>query len=262
MSDEFVKVFIRIAPTNDHSNEKSILIDNGTTGDSSKWLRIHNPLSTFEEIKQFAFDEIFTNLSPNRDVYCSLKEDVLLSFQGRTTTIIAYGPTGTGKTHTLFGSQNEHLGLISYSLKDIFEHIQLNNSGHEVKVSLLELHHNRFRPLLSNIPSSNSTKGNIEFLDQSFETPKKSNVVRARSKSSPASISVVERMSIEHPISGASKSNLTAQGAFTIKCKCIVCDMYSSHCNKVVVRNVDEATDLITGALSVGGGKNNPTSNR
>ena len=48
--------------------------------------------------------------------------------QGYNGTVFAYGPTGTGKTYTMLGNQ-DNMGLIVYTLKDIFETIRKDDDN-------------------------------------------------------------------------------------------------------------------------------------
>jgi len=41
---------------------------------------------------------------------------------GINATVFAYGPTGTGKTYTMIGNE-ENIGLSVLTIQDIFDHI-------------------------------------------------------------------------------------------------------------------------------------------
>lgn len=57
-----------------------------------------------------------------KKVYEEVKDVIFSAFEGYHVSIFAYGNTGSGKTHTIFGGENpENQGLIPRTLKDIQE---------------------------------------------------------------------------------------------------------------------------------------------
>jgi hypothetical protein len=62
------------------------------------------------------FDHIFTQ-EPIENIYENTVFDLIDPlFKGYNGCVFAYGPTGTGKTHTMLGNNNVE-GLCSLSLK-------------------------------------------------------------------------------------------------------------------------------------------------
>jgi chromosomal replication initiation ATPase DnaA len=58
--------------------------------------------------KNFAFDHIFNEQSTNAEVYQSLLHPAIAQVkEGFNVTCFAYGMTGAGKTHTMFGDRLE-----------------------------------------------------------------------------------------------------------------------------------------------------------
>ena len=56
--------------------------------------------------RQFLFDEVFDERQSNMDVFeMALKPLIKSLKQGFNATCFAYGMTGAGKTHTMFGNQ-------------------------------------------------------------------------------------------------------------------------------------------------------------
>lgn len=74
---------------------------------------------------------------------------------GYNGTILAYGQTGTGKTFTMEGDQNDKwnpvkMGMIPRSFKHIFEHINSTpDTQFLVYASFIELYKEQLRDLLS-----------------------------------------------------------------------------------------------------------------
>jgi len=57
--------------------------------------------------KPLTFNKIFTHKHDQFYLYNNLGFKVVESFtQGYNTTVFVYGQTGTGKTHTIFGSDS------------------------------------------------------------------------------------------------------------------------------------------------------------
>lgn len=58
----------------------------------------------FNGKKSFQFDKVYEESSKNQEIYETSVKPMLDSiFQGFNATIFAYGITGSGKTHTMFG---------------------------------------------------------------------------------------------------------------------------------------------------------------
>jgi Kinesin motor domain len=64
--------------------------------------------------------------------------------QGYNAAIIAYGQTGTGKTHTMEGGRTgPERGIIPRAIEDIFKHIETDTTPHSkylVRASYLQIY--------------------------------------------------------------------------------------------------------------------------
>jgi hypothetical protein len=95
-------------------------------------------------MRDFFFDYVFAPGSTQDEVYDTVASpivsDVLRGFNG---TVIAYGQTGTGKTHTmgiLDRVENEQAGIIPRALGHIFGHMQSHYDTHfTVTISFLQV---------------------------------------------------------------------------------------------------------------------------
>ncbi|GAA94003.1 uncharacterized protein L969DRAFT_15735 [Mixia osmundae IAM 14324] len=74
--------------------------------------------------------------------------------QGFSCTILAYGPTGTGKTHTMIGDTTPVVGtfaadagIIPRSLTRLFHLLELQGTDYSVSVSFLEVYNEQIRDL-------------------------------------------------------------------------------------------------------------------
>ncbi|XP_065353249.1 kinesin-like protein KIF18B isoform X2 [Cloeon dipterum] len=105
----------------------------------------------------FGFDRVFGPDCNNRDIYgASIQETISKLIDGFNCSIFAYGPTGSGKTHTMLGNPDEK-GLIFLLLNDIYTRIENEkNISFVINVSYLEVYNENVRDLLS--PSSNCLK--------------------------------------------------------------------------------------------------------
>jgi len=120
---ENVRVVIRVRPLNKDEISagcKTVVFTDRVTNTIS----VFNPKAGPEELpKTFTFDVIFGKESAQVDVYNEIArpivEKVLAGYNG---TILAYGQTGTGKTHTMEGkSEDPQLrGVIPNSFAHIF----------------------------------------------------------------------------------------------------------------------------------------------
>lgn len=115
--------------------------------------------ANLREEKIFNFDYVFDENDTNEMIF---KKTVLSPVEnllnGYNSTILAYGMTGTGKTHTMFGNIYENKssfepGLILLTVRDIFwkMEIQINENPSlefQIKFSYLEIYNEQVRDLL------------------------------------------------------------------------------------------------------------------
>merc|ERR1719281_472657 len=106
--------------------------------------------------KDFTFDAVYDENVAQASVYddtgYAIVEAVMDGFNG---TIFAYGQTGTGKTHTMVGKEDDPYlaGLIPRSFEHIFKNINTTPSKKFlVRASYLEIYNEEIRDLLSKNP--------------------------------------------------------------------------------------------------------------
>ncbi|KAG9439877.1 hypothetical protein H6P81_020042 [Aristolochia fimbriata] len=100
--------------------------------------------------KSYKFDYAFGPECKNEDVYRrSIASTIAGIVQGLNATVFAYGSTGSGKTHTMVGTQKDP-GLMVLSLHMIFDLIKKAGSSNEFEVtcSYLEVYNEVIYDLL------------------------------------------------------------------------------------------------------------------
>mgnify|MGYP000137747334 FL=1 len=129
------KVYVRVRPFSSKEDTSKPILDSS----SSTQIQIHDPLSV--QIKSYSFNEIFPDSYCNSEIYeKTAKALVNKVCEGYNATCFAYGSTGAGKTHTMFGHVEP--GLVYLVFKDMFEKVS------KVKVSYLEIYNEVVKDLL------------------------------------------------------------------------------------------------------------------
>jgi hypothetical protein len=110
---------------------------------------MHKGITTSRSLLTFNFDHVYSPSSLSADIFdTSLKDLVVSSCQGFNGTIFAYGPTGSGKTHSIVGS-NDDPGLFPLTLMEIFKYIAENRSEQFLlQVSYYEIDNDEIKDLL------------------------------------------------------------------------------------------------------------------
>ncbi|CAD8131447.1 unnamed protein product [Paramecium pentaurelia] len=97
--------------------------------------------------KEFHFDRIFNNEN-NAQIFSEiLQHNINYFLEGYNTTILAYGITGSGKTHTIFGNEKDE-GLAFQCLNYLVEQTNAYPNA-LVEVSFIEIYNETIRDLLN-----------------------------------------------------------------------------------------------------------------
>lgn len=113
----------------------------------------------------FSFDKVFNGSTSQEDFFNQTGLDIIQSlFKGYNGSILAYGQTSSGKSHTMTGiiENTELKGLIPRIVERIFLEIDSNsllNIEYKVTMSLCEIYQEKIKDLLDT--SSNKTNLNI-----------------------------------------------------------------------------------------------------
>ena len=148
---ENISVYICLKPANDQS-ESHFSYDSKTITNSKT-----------KEI--ISFDSILTPSMSNKDIFEKIiKQNIASLLKGINISIITYGQTGSGKTFIMKGDQKNNEGLITLSIKEVFN--SLNNkdtciSKYTVKISYIEIYNENVNDLIDN------SKKNLEIKESS-----------------------------------------------------------------------------------------------
>ncbi|QLL30965.1 hypothetical protein HG536_0A07800 [Torulaspora globosa] len=116
------------------------------------WHIENQTMISHEEAGEFSFDHVFSADSGNLDVYERTSRPMIDKLlEGFNSTVFAYGMTGSGKTFTMTGT-NEEPGLIplsvSYLFSKMMEQTERGLKRYEVVVSYLEIYNEKIYDLL------------------------------------------------------------------------------------------------------------------
>lgn len=127
---------------------------------STRELQLKSNYTDSRTSKKFTFDRTFAPNSKQHEVYQAVVapyiEEVLSGFN---CTVFAYGQTGTGKTHTMVGEEEQNLsaaweddtqtGIIPRAVNHLFDELRMTELEFSMRISYLELYNEELCDLLS-----------------------------------------------------------------------------------------------------------------
>ena len=163
MSEDHIQVVCRIRPSNSadsHNQRKSVTVDK-----TSNAVIVNSKPDT----KVFSFDFVGGEETSQEEIFQVVGLPITEAcIQGYNGTILCYGQTGTGKTHTLFGAginEGANRGLVPRVLEYLWQHIVREsrrtngNVTFSCKCSFYEIYQERVYDLLDTV--------NAKSIDQS-----------------------------------------------------------------------------------------------
>ncbi|DBA02146.1 TPA: hypothetical protein N0F65_004781 [Lagenidium giganteum] len=96
-----IQVFIRVRPDS-RSDSTSV-----TISEQQSTIRVQHAHQNGSSVVECTYDHVFGETASQEEVFQKVEPVIHAALQGYNATIFAYGPTGTGKTHTIFGNDNE-----------------------------------------------------------------------------------------------------------------------------------------------------------
>jgi hypothetical protein len=135
---ENVQVVVRFRPLHVKENSGGLEIDESSV-----------IISDRNSKHEFTFDYVFTGESKQGCVYNKVAKGAVESVcNGYNATIFAYGCSGTGKTFTMFGDEDD-LGIIPRACESIFKNMNKDLLTWSVKFSFIEIYNENIRDLLN-----------------------------------------------------------------------------------------------------------------
>lgn len=158
-----VKVVIRVRPPLNEQDKTCVDVENNS-------VTIFNHRNINESI-QYDFSAVYGMQSTQQQIYVDCVQPLLSNaLCGQNVSIFAYGPTGTGKTHTMLGTPTDP-GIIPRVINGLFEKIEeskkIDNDvwKYTVTLSYLEIYNEKVQDLLepsgSDLPIREDNKKNI-----------------------------------------------------------------------------------------------------
>eukprot|EP00871_Galdieria_phlegrea_P001324 jgi/Galph1/2192/GphlegSOOS_G854.1 len=103
----------------------------------------------------FTFDQVFSPHASSEDLLQEVQTMIASMFDGFHACILAYGPTGSGKTYTVFGPDGKS-GVMELAIRELFSWIERENDMDIVPtLNMLEIYNENVRDLLSQDPLVN-----------------------------------------------------------------------------------------------------------
>ncbi|CAF1184045.1 unnamed protein product [Rotaria sordida] len=154
-SSNKVKVYVRTRPTNNFA--LSML----SFGQDNRTICIHRIASANavdNKINDWAFhlDGVFHNVS-QEETFDSVGKDVVdRTLEGYNGTIMCYGQTGAGKTHTMtgFAESYQNRGIIPRALQHLYQEINARQDfSYSIRIAYLEIYNDQMCDLLRTLNS-------------------------------------------------------------------------------------------------------------
>ena len=148
MASDTIDVIVRQRPP-----EPGISRDNSTVvtiDDTSTTLSLAKPSAQDQNV-QFKFRKVLGPTASQHDVFtCCGEPTVAGVLEGYNATVMAYGQTGAGKTHTVTGGADyEQRGLAPRVVSLLFNELAKKDSQATVALSYLEIHNEQIFDLLA-----------------------------------------------------------------------------------------------------------------
>uniref|UniRef100_A0A2D4N5X4 Kinesin motor domain-containing protein n=1 Tax=Micrurus spixii TaxID=129469 RepID=A0A2D4N5X4_9SAUR len=143
-ASEPVQVCVRLRPAVGTGHSQEALCVRGVDSHS---LEVHNWRNE-KKIVKYRFDAFYDQVDIQQDVYIGSVQPLLSHLlKGQNASILAYGTTGAGKTHTMLGDP-DHPGVIPRAVRDILQMTRdasKDKCKYSVSVSYLEIYQEKSR---------------------------------------------------------------------------------------------------------------------
>lgn len=114
-----IQVLVRVRPSTGSADDKVVV----AVGEQGTSIQIQSSTSHgsladalgaggMTTVTECAFDRVFAASATQEDVFSAVEPSVRTAIDGYNATVFAYGQTGTGKTHTLFGKDFDAVDVV------------------------------------------------------------------------------------------------------------------------------------------------------
>lgn len=129
-----IKVYVRVRPPKEHEKTPPFGVSDQTV---------------VTQKKQYTFDNVFSpDTSQKEFYYTALNGFISRVIDGFNCTFFAYGQTGTGKTYTMEGEENNE-GVIPRVIDELFQTLEQRKLRYQMKVTHVEIYNEKVYDLLS-----------------------------------------------------------------------------------------------------------------
>ncbi|CBH17604.1 kinesin, putative [Trypanosoma brucei gambiense DAL972] len=201
--DGTIRVVVRVRPlsTVEHANPsvrnivqclKDGIVVNGAPSKMSS--RYFGAPHAKPRPRQFNVDQVFHHYSSQFEVYEACRHVIAGAFEGVNGSVLAYGSTGSGKTHTMFGGQMSAAGVIYQAVQDILEtksELEENEKTVTTRCSFMEVYNEKVYDLLAQTSGQGKRKElNVQELTHSNDTSCYGSFINGRCGVNPESLAV------------------------------------------------------------------------
>jgi len=147
-------IAIRLRPLSQNEKELSDIESVSVINSTSLTVSAENSTKKNNQIKyqQFFFDHVFDKNTSQQEIYNKTTKPLLENItEGFNATVFAYGATGSGKTYTMLGNNQNERGIMPRSVSDLFKLLQKQkNKEFRIQISYVEIYNEEIRDLLGN----------------------------------------------------------------------------------------------------------------
>lgn len=138
---------------------------------------------------EYSFSRVFDEDTKNKSLYYDIvRNDLRKVLKGKWLTMMTYGTSGSGKTHTIFGdASGRERGLVYYACEQLFKIFRKKKIAFEMTCCLLEIYNETIRNL---VPHNNCK---VDLLEDEYGEIKLQRAERVPVTDSDSLISLVER---------------------------------------------------------------------
>eukprot|EP00759_Apiculatamorpha_spiralis_P015007 PhF_6_TR21699/c0_g1_i1/m.30989/K10401/KIF18_19; kinesin family member 18/19 len=106
--------------------------------------------------QQYAFHHVFPPETTQLDLFTTCVQPIVANVvDGMNASVLVYGPTGSGKTYTMLGTDHSAPGVVQQSAVELFSQLQLRRHSdveYTTRLTFVEVYNEQVRDLLSPNP--------------------------------------------------------------------------------------------------------------